>query len=116
MRNNVRRLVVSEELLLQLFSAGEHRGYSITANAIPADARVVNVHHGWPDGIEILLESPEFSPVKEGDEIPFLTPICFTTVALESHDYKTMIIDGEGMKLSDDDRREMQVGGEKART
>jgi hypothetical protein len=48
MKNNVRLLSISEDFLLSLFSAGEHRSYSIIKDAVPSDARFLNVRHGWP--------------------------------------------------------------------
>jgi hypothetical protein len=89
MRNRLRRLWIAEELLLDLFAAGQHSGYSVVHNAIPAGARLVSV--GWaglvrdnptsPRTAEFILESEEFSPVAQGDVIPYLSPVCERTRA-----------------------------------
>ena len=75
-----RRLVISPELLFQMFAAGEHKGgYSVIQDAVPSDARIVNVrasvYLGWPAAIEILIQSKSFSEVPEGDVIPELMPV-----------------------------------------
>ena len=51
---------------------GEHPGYRVVSGEIPKDAKMINIRHGWPDTIEILIESEEFPEVKEGEEIPLL--------------------------------------------
>jgi hypothetical protein len=71
----VKRLIISFELLAQLFFAGEHSGgYSVIEDAIPTDAKLLNVRQSWPTGLELLIESNEFPEVSEGSNIPELTP------------------------------------------
>lgn len=63
----VKRLQISAELLFGMFSSGFHEaGYTVIEDAIPSDARLVNVHHAWPNRIELLIESDSFLEVKEG--------------------------------------------------
>jgi hypothetical protein len=80
----VKRLRISSELLCQLFTAGAHHGYRVVEQPVPEDARVRNVRLGWPDEMEVLLESETFDDVRQGDEIPFLTPILMNGVHAES--------------------------------
>ena len=81
-----KRLLISSELFCQLFTQGPHHGYRVIEQAIPDDARVRNVRLGWPDLIEVLLESESFEALREGDEIPFLTPVVMNGVHTESPD------------------------------
>jgi hypothetical protein len=81
MRNDdrgIRRFKISDALLLDLFKTGEHLGYSVIENAIPQDARLLNVRHGWPESstLELIIESSEFSALNGGDIIPEIVPIC----------------------------------------
>ena len=70
-----KRVLISPELLLQLFTPGPHpAGYTVVAEAIPEDAKVINVCHGWPSRIELLISSETFERLSPGDEIPALTP------------------------------------------
>lgn len=84
MSENAKRyktLIISPELLLELFHSGFHppHGYEVIADAVPPDAKLVNVQHGvkhgWPSGIEILIESAHFEEVNEGADIPTLSPV-----------------------------------------
>lgn len=71
-----KRLRISFELLRELFTAGAHStGYTVEQDAIPADAQLVNVRHGWPNEVELLIASDTFPYIKAGDEVPELTPI-----------------------------------------
>lgn len=60
------------ELLLNMFAVGLKSMHEVIAG-VPADARIVNVHHGWPNDIDILLESEEFEAVPEGHGVPYLS-------------------------------------------
>lgn len=51
----------------------QHKPLHEIVRGIPADAKLINVQHGWPNEIDILLESREFEAVDEGEPIPFLT-------------------------------------------
>lgn len=75
----VKRLQISADLLFEMFSAGFHEGgYTVIDDAIPADAKLVNVRyfppHGWPNSIELLIESDSFAEVGEGQEPPTFSP------------------------------------------
>lgn len=75
---NYKRLQVSAEMFFSFFTAGKHldHGYEVTGDPLPSDARMINVRQGWPDVIEILVESATFPNVKPGDEIPLIVPLC----------------------------------------
>jgi hypothetical protein len=75
-----KRLILSDELLLELFSAGVHQSYEVIEYPIPAGTRLINVRHVWPRSIEVMLEHETFEPVT-GDEIPLLTPVLRQRVA-----------------------------------
>jgi hypothetical protein len=70
----VKRLIISCDLFCHLFTQGAHRGYLVTEQAIPDDATIRNVRLGWPTTLEVLLESETFETVREGDDIPLLSP------------------------------------------
>lgn len=73
--NRLRTLKISAELLFELFTAGEHSaGYRVVAQAIPADAELVNVRHAWPNGVELIIRSESFDPIDPGAEPPPLVP------------------------------------------
>jgi hypothetical protein len=63
--DRLRRVVISFEILHDLFSAGMHppNRYAVTKDPIPADAKLVNVQHAWPNCVELLLWSESFEPV-----------------------------------------------------
>jgi hypothetical protein len=62
---------ISDALLLNIFSAGLKPLHEVV-EGIPVDAKIVNVQHGWPNAIDILLQSDKFSENAEGEPIPFL--------------------------------------------
>lgn len=71
-----KRLLISPGELFKLLHADyRFRSYGVISDAVPKDARLVNVRHGWPNVIEILIESAEFEEVQEGSEIPALCPV-----------------------------------------
>ena len=70
-----RILRISSELFVGLFTRGLHPGYLVTREALPDDTSIRNVRLGWPDSVELVLESEEFGDVKDGDPIPLLTPV-----------------------------------------
>jgi hypothetical protein len=73
----VRNCSISPELLLSLFTTGPHKGgYSVVQDAIPENAILLNVRHGWPNTIDLLIESAEFSDIQDGQVIPELAPLC----------------------------------------
>lgn len=75
-QNRYKLLVVSPELIFSLFQEGLHQNvYEVIQHAVPENARFVNVRHGWENHIEILIESPDFEPLKGGDSIPVLMPV-----------------------------------------
>lgn len=71
--NKVRRLRISAEQLFELFKDGDHPGWTVN-RGVPEDAELMNVHHLWPNSIELLIRSESFDAVKLGDEIPTVTP------------------------------------------
>ena len=74
--SKVKRLQISPELLFELFTAGPHLGgYSVVEDAVPADAKLINVRHGWPNQIELLIESEEFPEIEDGEKIPLFRPL-----------------------------------------
>jgi hypothetical protein len=68
-------LRISTELLFDLLRGDHPKGYRIVKDELPADALLVNVRHGFPNYIEILVESESFEEMVEGQEFPFLTPV-----------------------------------------
>lgn len=64
-------LRITGENLLNMFVAGLKPVHEVIAG-VPPDARIVNVRHGWPNEIYILLESDNFPMVAEGQELPFI--------------------------------------------
>lgn len=77
----LRRLRVAQEFLFSLLTSGQHVSvYEVVGDAVPKDARVVQVnietiHTSKTPSIELLLESADFPPVPEGELIPFLYPM-----------------------------------------
>jgi hypothetical protein len=74
-KRRFRILRITPELFIGLFTQGLHPGYLIFREAIPDGARIRNVRLGWPDSVELVLESDEFEEVTDGDPIPLLTPV-----------------------------------------
>jgi hypothetical protein len=70
-----RILRITSQLFVSLFTKGLHPGYLVTQEAIPDDTRIRNVRLGWPDYVELVLESDEFAEVREGEALPHLTPV-----------------------------------------
>jgi hypothetical protein len=75
MKRRYRILRITSELFVGLFTKGQHPAYLVTQEAIPDDACIRNVRLGWPDYVELVLESEEFDEVIEGQPIPVLTPV-----------------------------------------
>ncbi len=71
-----KRLRISTELFFSLFTEGPHPGnaYTVMADPIPPDARLVHVRHAWPNDLEVLISSETFPEIKHGEEIPLLAP------------------------------------------
>jgi hypothetical protein len=71
-----KRLKISPEFFLSLFTEGMHpqRAYTVIADAVPADAKLVHVRMSWPNDLEMLISSETFPEVKKGEEIPLMTP------------------------------------------
>jgi hypothetical protein len=71
-----KRLKVSPEMFLSLFTEGVHpeRAYTVIADAVPADAKLVHVRMLWPNDLEMLISSETFPVLKKGEEIPLLVP------------------------------------------
>jgi len=71
----LRTLSISAELFVNLFTKGDHPAYSVTENHIPDGTVVRNARLGWPQKVELLLESPEFDDLKDGEMIPEIIPV-----------------------------------------
>jgi hypothetical protein len=72
----LRTVKFSVELLFDLFGPGHHPGgYTVVKDAIPEDARLINVRHDWPNSVEFLIESPSFPELGRGDELSPLIPV-----------------------------------------
>lgn len=71
-----KRVQISAEKFLAAFAEGPHppAGYTVISDAVPADAKLINVRHAWPNLVELLLSSDTFPVLQEGEEIPLLTP------------------------------------------
>lgn len=74
-RNNChrRRIHISDELLLSVLVAGDHKygSYHVIEHAIPDDAKIIDVQHVG-DVVEFLVESAEYSIVHVGNKIPIV--------------------------------------------
>ena len=72
----VKRCCITGELLFDLFQNGEHNfpRYRVS-NGFPLDAKLINVKHGWVHLVELLVASPEFDEVPDGQVIPEFTPV-----------------------------------------
>jgi hypothetical protein len=72
----LKRLKISAQLFFSLFSEGFHpdHAYTVVADPIPADAQLANVRLGWPNDIELVIQSETFPELKEGEEIPLMQP------------------------------------------
>jgi len=71
----IRVLRVSAAFFIDMFKPGEHSAYNVVSNGIPYDTRLLNVRFAWPEQLELLIASDQFDEVKEGDVIPYLTPV-----------------------------------------
>lgn len=85
----LKTLRISPELFFELFRDGL-RAYRVIRDAVPLDAQLVNVRHGWPNYIEVLISSSEFDEVTEGEIVPLLEPVA-ETVNLESPESPTRL-------------------------
>lgn len=71
-----RVLSVSADLFCDLFTAGSHPGYSVTADALPDDARVVDAQwNGFGDVIDVLVESAAWPPTEPGHRRDSVNPM-----------------------------------------
>jgi hypothetical protein len=73
------RILKISGTVLPLLLSGE-RHYRITGDEVPADARIVNVtlEFHWFQGPPVavfLLESEEWSPIRDGGQIPEVSPM-----------------------------------------
>lgn len=72
----LRLLRISDELLVEMLASGTHpRGYEITEDGLPADARIVDMVRD-PNTFEVKLKiaSSEFDGPLEGGSIPTICP------------------------------------------
>ncbi len=74
--HKVIRLRVTAEFFLKFLAAGDHiiPPYRVVKDAVPEDAKVINVFWAWPDCVELLLMSDRFAEVNGGELIPVLSP------------------------------------------
>ena len=70
----LKRLIVSWDLARDFIVAGQHDLRYRVIDGVPNDAELVNVRRAWPNCIELLLASASFDELKEGEEIPPITP------------------------------------------
>jgi len=75
MKRRYRILRITSQLFVGLFTKGQHPAYLVTREALPDDTRIRNVRLGWPDYVELVLESEQFDEVREGEPVPNLTPV-----------------------------------------
>jgi len=76
-------LRITPELFVEFCKAcqdGPLRSFVVTANALPADATVINLR-GDPnlELIELLIQSETFDELPEGQAPPTLDPVVFRT-------------------------------------
>ena len=84
--NNRRRKVLrfADSLLVQLFSKGIHAPYEVIRDALPDDARIVDLrfdafHQPGHNTLMLLVESEQFEEVEEGNPYPELCPMMQVT-------------------------------------
>ena len=76
-----RWLQISSDLLLSLFTAGDHPpcGYRVKSSPIPSDARIIEArtsnYFGEARAVEVLIESAEFTDADPDTIKPILETI-----------------------------------------
>lgn len=67
---------IKPDIFLAFFN-GTHK-YTVSENAIPRDAKVIDVRlERWKGGdgvIEVLIEHPTIPPLVEGQPVPYIKP------------------------------------------
>lgn len=78
-------VLVSPELLVDFCKSGEPRFLDVTANALPADARLVSVYvdPDCPREVLLIVESETFEVTEVGKALPILKPPHFSIVGGE---------------------------------
>jgi hypothetical protein len=56
-----RILKISFEVMADMLRTDAAFPPQVVKDGLPADARILHVRRGWPDGIELLIESEEWS-------------------------------------------------------
>lgn len=75
----VKRLVIDPETLVRAMQDG---GWRIVGCAVPDDATVIRVYTNSQTGaIELVIESLEFEPVRNGSVIPTMGSVQFERVS-----------------------------------
>lgn len=78
-----RAISISSHLLLQIFQKGNPNPYEVIADALPESATIVDARFDqWSSYgavLNLLVESPEFTPVAEGEPWPEVRPM-FRTI------------------------------------
>ena len=70
-----RILRVSAELFLSCYTEGLHKfSYRVVGDALPADAKCVNVRHAFPNEIELVIESESFPEIRRGEQLLVMVP------------------------------------------
>ena len=83
MARRIKFLPLSEVYFLGLLKEGFHAGYEVIQDAVPEDARILEIRFSvCEQRIEILLESSQFDEVKLGAQIPDHIPILSALNAL----------------------------------
>lgn len=74
--SRLKRLVLSERLLLEFFKSGKHPAYAMHSDIVPEDATIEEIKFDRKHKeVHIVIHSKEFSHVKNGDALPYLVPI-----------------------------------------
>jgi len=77
-------LLVSCELLVDLFKIGPARTYAVTAHGLPEDAAVVGCSMAWdrnPHMVVLVIESDEWPPeLVNGVTLPEAEPVVCTLI------------------------------------
>jgi hypothetical protein len=74
----LKKLLVSGELILEIFKNGKHDGYEVLSDYVPKDAKIKKIISSFKADelhvIELVIESEDFDDINENEEIPVLLP------------------------------------------
>lgn len=72
----LKRLIFSEQFILQLFKKGLHLAYDIHSDEVPEDAEIMDVvFDKGSKEFHIVIRSDEFDHIKVNEIMPYLIPI-----------------------------------------